>query len=680
MMRVIACALCVTAAAFAAESPEIVTFTSTTRLVIVNVTVKDRAGRTTDHFGKEDFLVFEDGVEQRLAFCEFQRLDRDPQPPRAAERQPAEAAPASHWIRHKDRRLIVLFFDLSAMPPEDVMRAQRGARKFIHAWMEPQDLVAVITFGVRLRLVQDFTSDKDLLHKAVAEIRVGETSALASELGEGFLESRPDAGAAFDPDDAEFQLFNTDRRLSAIEEAIRLVAALPEKKAFVHFSSGVGKTGIENLAQLRATANAAVRANVSLFPVDARGLAALPPGGDASRPAPKGAALFSGQAQFGLMDSLRAQQQTLYSLAAETGGRALLDSNDLSEGIRFAQRAIESYYVLGYYSSNPAEDGRFRRVQVRLRKPQGFRLDHRAGYFAPKRFEKMSGAGKERQLEEALLSGDPVQELPLALEVNSFRLGSKRYFAAVAVKIPRSALPTARGDATGVVALDFIGQVRDARGMLASAVRDAITVRFDPTARGRGHLQYDTGFTLEPGAYRLRFVVRENLSGRIGTFETALRVPERWPEREWISLSSVVWSSQREPLAAAAGRADANRNRAALHPLVRDGAKLIPSVTRVFRRDQTLIAYAEIYGPSVSSDHPQPSVSAVVNLYRDGQLVCESEPAAVREHAARRGSAALEVQLSLQDLPAGRYTAQFHVVDHIARSFLQRRAAIVIVD
>jgi len=672
----------------AAQEPGVVKFTATTRLVVLDVTVKDRSGKPVEGLRREDFLVLEDGKPQSIAVFEFQRLGIAEEPaPAAAPHAPKEArreaeAGAAGAVRYKDRRLIALYFDLSSMPPEDAVRAQRGALKFVERNMTPVDLVAVMSYGARLRVEQDFTQDVELLRKAIRGLRVGEASELAAGLEAGDPDLAADSGAAFQADDAEFQLFNTDRKLAALENAVRMLGALPEKKALVYFSSGIGKTGIENLSQLRATVNAAVRANVSFFPVDARGLMAMAPGGDASRGAPKGSALFSGKAQFGLMDSFRAQQQTLYTLAADTGGKATLESNDLSEGILQAQKAVESYYILGYYSSNPAEDGRFRRTQVRLKERQGLRLEHRAGYFAAKRFDRMSGTDKERQLEDALLLGDPVRDLELALEVNCFRLSSRRYFAAVAVKIPGSSIPLARRGEAETTALDFIGQVRDLRGSLAAAVRDAITVRLDAEGsarRKRGHIQYDTGFTLVPGEYRLRFLVRENQSGRMGTFETAFRVPETWPEREWLSLSSVVWSAQREPLAAAAGRADGNQKRLAAHPLVRDGAKLIPSVTRVFRRDQTLIAYAEVYGPSTSSDHPKPSIAAAVGLYRAGRLVEESEPVLVEDDKGQRtGTVPVEIRVPLHSVPPGRYVAQFNVFDRIARSFAQRRANIVI--
>ena len=129
----------------------------------------------------------------------------------------------------------------------------------------------------------------------------------------------------------------------------------PEKKALIYFSSGIPKTGVENQSQLRATVNAAVRANVAFYPVDATGLVAEAPSGDASVASPARHRRRSPDHQRGRTDSRNDQQETLVTLAADTGGKALLDNNDLSLGIRQAQKDINSYYIIGYYSANGAQ-------------------------------------------------------------------------------------------------------------------------------------------------------------------------------------------------------------------------------------------------------------------------------------------------------------------------------------
>ena len=163
-------------------------------------------------------------------------------------------------------------------------------------------------------------------------------------------------------DETEFNIFNSDRKLAALEDAARRLAHYPEKKALVYISSGIQKTGVENQSQLQATVNAAIRANVAFYPIDARGLMATPPGGDASQAASVGSNLYSGSAQQSLMDNFHNTQETLDTLAADTGGKALLDSNDLTLGMTQVQKDMSSYYMLTYASTNAAEDGKYRRI------------------------------------------------------------------------------------------------------------------------------------------------------------------------------------------------------------------------------------------------------------------------------------------------------------------------------
>ena len=327
------------------------------------------------------------------------------------------------------------------------------------------------------------------------------------------------------------------------------------------------KTGVENHSQIESTVNAAIRANVSFYPVDARGLVALAPGGDASKAAPRGTSVFTGRPSPRRRPKFNDQQETLFTLAEDTGGKALLDSNDLTLGIQQAHEDLGSYYVLGYYDTNPVADGKFRRVQVSVAKQYQAQLDYRNGYFAAKEFNKSTSADKERQLQEALILGDPVTDLPLALEINYFRLVGDHYFVPVAVKIAGSEIALSRRGAGDTTEFDFVGQVTDARGQIKGNVRDTIKVKMGEGAAqlASRNIQYDTGFTLSPGKYRLKFLARENQGGKMGTFETDFTVPNVNADHKGLRVSSVVWSGQRQPVAEAIG-AGANQKLLVNHP------------------------------------------------------------------------------------------------------------------
>jgi len=665
-----------------------VVFRTTTNLVIVDVFVRDRSGKEITGLTKEDFTVLEDGKPQQIAVFEFQRLETPQEtpevagPPQIAPARPqmiAIAAPGK--IQYRDRRLLVLFFDHSSMSPADQVRAHNAALKFIEQQMRPADVVAILSFANELKVEQDFTDDRETLARVIKSFTTGEGSELAREAPTD-EEDAEDTGAAFTADESEFNIFNTDRKLSALESATKMLAGLPEKKALVYFSSGIGRTGVENDSQLRSSVNAAVRANVSFYPVDARGLTAIIPGGDASRAASRGTGLFSGQAQRRQMARFQDQQDTLVTLAADTGGKAFLDSNDLSLGIRQAQDDIRSYYILGYYSTDPAQDGRFRRIQVRLNNQLQAKLDYRSGYFAPKEFSKFTSTDKEQQLQEALALGDPITDLPLALEVNYFRVARDRYFVPVSVKIPGPEIALAKKGSNESTELDFIGQVRDAKGRPAGTVRDGIRVRLSATDVAqlkRRNFQYDTGFTLPPGEYRLKFLARENQTGRIGTFEMPFRVPDLSSVAGRLRVSSLVLANQREPLKAAVGSASGNRKLLAANPLVENEQKLIPSVTRVFRKDQNLYVYLEVYDAALDAADRSPSVLTAVSFYRGRAKAFESSSVRVIAGAPRRpGVLPVQFQVPLEKLAAGRYTCQITLVDEVGKKFAFPRASVVL--
>src|SRR4029434_175248 len=140
-------------------------------------------------------------------------------------------------------------------------------------------------------------------------------------------------GTAFGQNDAEFNIFNTDRQLAALQTAVSMLGPPPAQKTLLYFASGIRLNGTDNQAQLRATVNAAIRANVTLNPIDARGLVATPPLGDASRASPGGIGMFTGKLAEAAGTNLPGSEETLYALAKASGGRAKFDYNDLSLGI-----------------------------------------------------------------------------------------------------------------------------------------------------------------------------------------------------------------------------------------------------------------------------------------------------------------------------------------------------------
>src|SRR5205085_342867 len=153
---------------------------------------------------------------------------------------PKLAAPSKEDLQ--DRRLIVMLFDFSSMQPPEQVRAVNSAISFLSTRITTSDLVSIMTFGTSLKTVQDFTADRDLLVSTMQHFHVANSSELASMADTGA--DTEDQSGQFVADETEFNIFNSDRKLAALEDAARQLARYPEKKALVYISSGIEKTGV----------------------------------------------------------------------------------------------------------------------------------------------------------------------------------------------------------------------------------------------------------------------------------------------------------------------------------------------------------------------------------------------------------------------------------------------------
>jgi VWFA-related protein len=652
------------------------TLTVRSQLVVEAVTVKDKQGNVVRGLTAHDFTLTEDGVPQTIRYCEYQSLPTTatplPQPKDESltiyrKLARAQVTPeAADSTRYKDRRLLALYFDMSAMPPGDQLRALAAAEKFIRTQMTAVDLVSILRYqGGAVDVLQDFTADRNRLLSILQTLVVGEGQGSVDSIDDA---SSADTGAAFGQDDSEFNVFNTDRQLSALQTAARMLGALSEKKSLIYFASGLRLNGVDNQAQLHATVDAAIRAGVSFWPIDARGLVASAPLGDATQGSPGNQGMYSGTAAAANTSNFQQSQDTMFSLAGDTGGKALLDYNDLDRGIVNAQQATSDYYILEYYTTNAALDGRFRRIKVTVSKPADARLDFRQGYYAGKEFGKFNVADKERQLEDALMLDDPITELTIAMEINYFQLNHAEYFVPIVVKIPGRELALAKRGGAERTLIDFVGEIKDVYGgNTVSNVRDNVNIKLsDATAAELAHrpIEYDSGFTLLPGKYMIKFLARDDETGRIGTYQTNFVIPNLNKETASVPISSVVLSAQRVDTRQALYDAMKGKDQAkaiAANPLVVDGRKLIPSVTRVFSNGRELYVYLQGYEQTAAAVKP---LVAYVSFYRDRTKVFQTRPIAVTPASTGRLAAVpLTFDIGLAPLPAGEYQCQVTILD-----------------
>jgi VWFA-related protein len=657
------------------ESGGTATFSSSTQLVVETVNVRDKNGKTIENLTQKDFTVTENGVPQNIRLFEFQKLpeildttliDNGPiQRPVAFSRltktQIAPEAPGSP--RYGDHRLLALYFDMTAMPPADQLRALDAAERFVRTQFTAADLMAIMRFtGGAVEVVTDFTSDRDRLLRVLETMIVGESQGFDENLNDN---STADTGTAFGQDDSEFNIFNTDRQLSALQTAATMLGQLSEKKSLLYFASGIRLNGVDNQAQLHATVNAAIRAGVSFWPIDSRGLVAQAPLGDATRGSPGGAGMYNGASAQAFSANFQQSQDTLFALARDTGGKAFLDNNDLSAGIVQAQKSIASYYILGYYASNAALDGKFRRVKITLNNGIAATLDYRQGYFGGKQFNKFTTADKERQLEDALMLGDPITELTIAMEVDFFQLNRAEYFVPITVKIPGRELALARRGGAEHTRIDFVGEIKDDFGTTVTNVRDKVDIKLSGETAAelaKRPIEYDAGFTLLPGKYVIKFLARDDETGRIGTYQSAFVIPNLNKEEKRIPISSVVLSSQRVEMKDALFNAAKDKGKAeSVNPLTDEGQKLIPSVTRVFSRSRDMYVYLQAYERGAETITP---LVAFVTFYRGSAKVFETPPLPVVSGLDARSKAVpLKFSLPLSKIAPGEYVCQVTVLN-----------------
>jgi VWFA-related protein len=642
---------------------------TTVNLVVIDVEVTDNAGRPVKGLKPGDFTVLENGKAQKISTFVYADVEKMATAAEAREQAPVVVPVAGSPTKSdlgplvQNRRMILLFFDLTSLHNDELMRARAAALHYVKALMTPADLVAVVVLGNRLGILANFTNDRQTLTEALDRLTPGVSSGLADQAAaaaqEGEADVSEDTGAAWSPDETEFNVFNTDRKLEAMQDLAQLLQQIPGKKIVMQFTGGITQTGEENRTAVQAATDAANRANVSFYTIDARGLFAEIPGGDASHAAASGASMFSGAAVLRQTEMRQDSRDTLETLAADTGGRAFFDMGDISKAFAQVQQDTQGYYLLGYTPSDTRTNGLWRSIKVRVDRP-GLRLRFRTGYYGPKDFTHFTQEDRQQQILDALRSPTPILELPIALQTIQFRLNDREVFVPISAKLPSSTLQWAEKKGSHEDQFDFAAEVRDAKtGRSVAALQDTITVRLGTEhyqQYGRRALLYQGGVILTPGSYRLKFVARENETGRIGTFEEPLEVAK--PVGTRLGLSSVLLSSQLVPVQKTAEvRTEGLSLGGKLEhsPLEVSGERIVPSVTNVFTRDQTLYVYFQAYLPPKVAPE---ALRAGLVFFRNGVLANRSPLVTPATFDAKTRTASFRIQLPLTGLPLGRYTLQ----------------------
>ena len=334
--------------------------------------------------------------------------------------------------------------------------------------------------------------------------------------------------------------------------------------------------------------------------------------------------------------------------------------------------------MLVFTRTTPVKDVHFRRLKVQGIRPVE-KLEYRPGYYAGRDFEHMKQTDREQQLEDELVAELPQTDVAVYAGTAYFRQDDSHYYLGVSLVVPGSHIPFVQEKDKDNATIDIIGVVLEGGKLPVGRLRDTVKLAVDSTQQvRRKNVQYNTSFLLAPGSYHLKFIVRENRTGRMGSFEADVRVPDL--RKAPLRMSSVVLSSQRVP---------ATQKKKTFQPLMSEQTELVPSVTHVFTQDQKLYLQYEVYDAAKAAEtgnggegkdkHATVHVLTSIEFLQGEAKVYETKPMVAQEITApERKAVVFQIEIPLQSLKPGFYTCQINVIDDAAGNFAFPRWPILI--
>jgi VWFA-related protein len=653
----------------AAQGTPVATFRAEANYIEVDAVVTDAQGRIVTDLSQAEFEVLEDGRPQRIGAFSLVALPVDGT---TARRQPAPAstsAPADVVTNtDADGRIYLLVLDDLHTAVANTPRVRAFLREFFERSFGPNDLAAVAHTSGRLTASQEFTSDRRLLIEAVDKFVGRRLRSEALEIADALNRDPRDptdtpvnpanrSGDGRDPFDPYSRLnpYEAERAYQARStlSVVRDLAALLEgvrgrRKSMILVSEGLTYNihdGFRNMSAgtiLREGADAiaaAMRANVAIYAIDPQGLATFGESIDIAGTSPHDPHFTVPGT---MSDLLRISQQSLRELANQTGGFAGIDKNDLSGVFDRLVRENSTYYLLGYYSTNERRDGRFRRIEVRARRP-GLQVRARPGYVAPRGRGPGTAAGPP--LDAAISSPIPISGIPMTVSAAPFAGRTRDASVALTIEMRADEFRFVERNDRFLDRVEVSVSAVDAGGTTRGGRRHTLDLELRAAnlalARTRG-LRVISEVSLPPGRHRVRIAAAEQGAGRIGTVFADLDIPD--------FLATGLWMSGVALTSAGASETPTIR---AQDPLV--DVLLSPSTTaREFGRDDVIALLAEFYDNGALTSH-------VLDM---SVVVRRDDAGVVFEHRDERSSGGLDnrhryaVQIPLTTFAPGLYTIQ----------------------
>ena len=688
-----------------------------TELVQLDVKVEDEKGRPVRDLRREDFQLLEDGKPQVVSYFSVgstSRMARQPEVTGAvgATSPPADGATATV----ETRRHFVLAIDDLHLAAGSLLVARQALLRFIDQQLRLTDQVSLMTTSGTLGQYQQFTNERDLLRRAVNRLSVRERT--VSGAGE-IPAISPYQAELIDSNDPEalelavqeiIQMLRIDRRmatgmaqgrarqivaennsvtmatLSTLENIIRSLRNLPGRKVMVLVSDGFLLGGLRESRHfdVRRITDAATRAGVVIYSLDARGLVALPGEMDASQPG--GASMILPGARSRIANSsITAQRDGIYALAADTGGRAIFNTNDLNLGLQRILDDTETSYLLAFEPAASHRDGRYRKLEVRLPGYPKYRIRTPNGYFSPddkqlartereqaRQLEAVRGSGKEaarlrdQQLRNGLAALTPIRDIPIGLTAGYLDTREEGTSIDLSAHIDINGIQLRNDGDRMKGQLELISLIFDETGRTVDTRSEKMELNLKSETLSetqRNGLGYRRLLKLKPGAYNVRLVLREEGSLRIGTASAWIEIPDI-SRRQFVlssiflTVSDVKTGDSRRP----------NQGDEA-------GTSVRSLVYRSFSQRDSLDFLVFAYNPKIG-ENGLPDAAIQTQLYTGNKLIHASPLRAFFTPDKREEIDPARLpyrgRLDLQSFEPGSYELRVVVIDRIARSTVKR--------
>ena len=600
------------------------TFKTDVNLVEVHAVVTDERGEFVRDLTRDDFEIFESGKLQTPSVFHLVDVPMVEHGRRTAIHALVDPDVRSTSARFEGRLYVLMLDDLhtSALRSQLVKRA---ARQFVERHLAAGDLAAVVYTSGRSDAGQELTPSRRLLLAAVDRFQGQKLPSLTAERlavhlndrdmeraaagssGDGSSSSSPGSTRVDDPRDAERGM-NAQRALGAVRNVARWLSDVPgRRKSLVLFSEGIeydiydvfnNRAASSIMADAREAIAAAQRANVTIFAVDPRGLSQLGDEAITIQSLSDDPRVDYGTPR-GFANELLMAQESLISLAQETGGVAIVRTNDIAGGLSRIERETSRYYVLGYVADPSVSPGKFRTIDVKVKRP-GLKVRARRGYVPAdlKAAEKRDlglKPGTSPAVAAAIMNPVPVGDLPVRVWAAPFKGKGKLGSVAIAVEIDGAALKYQQRDDRFIEDLEASIVAADHDGKVRGSDRQTLNLKLKPETHkilsSGGGVRMLSRIELPPARYQIRIGVHESNGGTVGTVPIDIEVPDyaKLP----FGLSGLVLTSSAAPRLITP-RPD---------PLLKDVLPLPPVSTRVFGKNEVISTFAEIYDRSTPASH-----------------------------------------------------------------------------